>query len=279
MTNVTHIRARRSWFDFDLRELIAYRDVLAMLVAREWSALYKQTVLGPLWYVLQPTLMTVVFTVIFGHVAQIPTEGLPPFLFYLSGIVFWNYFQGVLQHAAFAFTANVHILTKVYIPRLLIPLTGVVVQLAHFFVHLLLLVGFYAYYYWRGVELHPTGWIVALPLLLVLAAAAGLGAGLWICAATIKYRDLRFALPFLIQLGLYVSPVVYPLSLVPEGPLRELLSLNPMTAVIELARLGVAGAGLADIRVILRGVAVTLILLGSGVIVFNRVQRNFADTI
>lgn len=279
MMREVHIRARRGWLDLDWRELVESRDVLAMLVAREWSALYKQTILGPLWYVLQPMLMTVLFTVIFGHVARIPTDGIPPFLFYLSGIVFWNYFQGVLNHAAFAFTANVHILTKVYVPRLLIPFSGVVIQLLHFAVHFSLLAGFFAFYLWRGADLSPTAWAAALPFLLLQTAAAGLGVGLWVCAATIKYRDLRFALPFMIQLGMYLSPVVYPLSVVTDPRLRFLLALNPMTSVIETARLGITGQGHVDPTLWAIGAGVTFFLAVTGILVFNRVQRTFADTI
>ncbi len=279
MTRVIHIRARRGWFGFDVRELIDSRDVLWMLVTRDLSALYKQTVLGPLWYVLQPLLMTVVFTVIFGHVARIPTDGIPPFLFYLSGIVFWNYFQGVLNHAATSFSAQSHILTKIYFPRWWIPVSGAVIQLVHFAVHFLLLASFYVYFAARGADVRPTIWMASIPLLLLQTAAAALGAGLLICAATVKYRDLRFALPFLIQLGLYLSPVVYPLSAVPDNRLRLLLSLNPVTSVIEAARRGITGQGAADAVLMASGLLVTLCLLALGALLFNRAQRTFVDTL
>ncbi|MCS6771602.1 MAG: ABC transporter permease [Kiritimatiellae bacterium] len=277
MSRTIHIRARRGWLDFDWRELFESRDILTMLVMREWSALYKQTILGPLWFIIQPTLMTVVFTVIFGRIAQIPTDGTPPFLFYLSGILFWNYFSGVLNHAALSFASNAHILTKVYIPRLLIPAAGVIAQLAHFAVHLLLFVVFYAGFWILGATVHPTRWVVAIPFAVFQAAVAALGAGLLVCALTIKYRDLRFALPFFLQLAMYLSPVVYPLSAVPDGRLRVLLMMNPMTAVIEIGRLGLLGEGSPDLRCIALGCTVALALLVAGLISFNRMQRTFAD--
>lgn len=279
MSRAIHIRARTGWLDFDWRELVAARDLLGMLVIREWSALYKQTILGPLWFVIQPTLMTVVFTVIFGRVAQIPTDGIPPFLFYLCGLVFWNYFQGVLNHAALSFAANAHILTKVYVPRLLIPLAGTIVHLAHFAVHSALFAGFFIYFIARGADIHPTPWVGLLPIALLQSAVAALGIGLVVCAATIKYRDLRFALPFFVQLAMYLSPVVYPLSVVTDSRFRFLLMMNPMTSVIETMRLGLLGQGALSVEAWALGGSVSLFCFIAGLALFDKMQRTFADTI
>ncbi len=277
--HTTIITPHRGWWRVDWREIWEYRDLLLLLVKRDLTAVYKQTVLGPLWFILQPLLTTVVFTVIFGNVARIPTNGIPHFLFYMSGMVFWNYFQGVLTHGAGSLVSNTNILSKVYFPRLVIPLSGIGIHFAHLALNFALFLGFYAWFYWQGADLQPSPWLWLLPALVLQCAVLGLGFGLWVSALTIKYRDLRFALPFLVQLWMYATPIVYPASLVVKPLHRFILWLNPMTAVVEFSRLGFTGKGEADLGGLALSVGVGLLVLASGLLLFNRVQRTFVDTI
>ncbi|MGD9781166.1 MAG: ABC transporter permease [Kiritimatiellia bacterium] len=275
----TIIKANQPWWRIDGRELWEYRDLLRMMVQRDLTSVYKQTVLGPLWFVIQPLVTTVVFTVIFGAVAKIPTDGVPHFVFYMSGTVFWNYFQGVLNHAAGSLVGNTNVLSKVYFPRLIIPLSGVLTNLAHLALNFILFLGFYVWFLLRGSDMSPNGWLFLLPVSILQCGAMGLGFGLWVSAATIKYRDLRFALPFLIQLWMYATPIVYPASLVARPSLKLALWLNPMTAVVEFSRYGFTGQGSADLFGLGLSWAVTLLVLASGLFLFNKVQRTFVDTI
>lgn len=275
----TIIKAGSPWWRIDFREIWEYRDLLLLLVKRDLTAIYKQTVLGPLWFVIQPLLTTIVFTIIFGNVAKIPTEGVPPFVFYMSGTIFWNYFAGVLNHGAGSLVANTNVLSKVYFPRLIIPLSGVFINFAHLALNFVLFLGFGVWFLWQGSEMSPNSWLLLLPVLILQCGLMGLGFGLWVSAMTIKYRDLRFALPFLIQLWMYATPIVYPASLVVRPSLKLLLWLNPMTAVVEFSRYGFTGQGSADLVGLGLSWAVTLLVLVSGLFLFNKVQRTFVDTI
>ena len=275
----TIIKSGAPWWRIDFWEIWEYRDLLVLLVKRDLTAVYKQTVLGPLWFVIQPLLTTIVFTIIFGTVAKIPTDGVPHFIFYMSGTIFWNYFAGVLNHGAGSLVANTGVMSKVYFPRLIIPLSGVFIQFAHLALNFILFLGFYGWFLWRGSEMSPNGWLFFLPVLILQCGLMGLGFGLWVSALTIKYRDLRFALPFLIQLWMYATPIVYPASLVVRPSLKLVLWLNPMTAVVEFSRLGFTGQGSADLFGLGLSWAVTLLVLVSGLFLFNKVQRTFVDTI
>lgn len=276
----TVLRGGRPWWHIEWRELWEYRDLLLLLVKRDLTAIYKQTILGPLWFVIQPLLTTVVFVIIFGNVAKISTEGVPQFVFYMSGTILWNYFQGVLNHSAGSLVANTNVLSKVYFPRLIIPLSGVLVNLAHLMLNFVLFLSFYAWFMVRGGSvMDPNLWILLLPLLIVQCGMIGLGYGLWVSALTIKYSDLRFALPFLTQLWMYATPIVYPASLVVKPTLKILLWLNPMTAVVEFSRYGFTGQGTADLSGLALSWTVTVLVLVSGLFLFNKVQRTFVDTI
>ena len=275
----TVIKSGAPWWRIDFREIWEYRDLLMLLVKRDLTAIYKQSVLGPLWFVIQPLLTTVVFTIIFGNVAKIPTDGVPHFIFYMSGTIFWNYFAGVLNHGAGSLVANTNVLSKVYFPRLIIPLSGVFIQFAHLALNFVLFLGFYAWFMFQGSEMSPNGWLFLLPVLILQCGLMGLGFGLWVSALTIKYRDLRFALPFLIQLWMYATPVVYPASLVVKPWLKLILWLNPMTAVVEFSRYGFTGQGSANLLGLGLSWAVTLLVLASGMFLFNKVQRTFVDIV
>jgi lipopolysaccharide transport system permease protein len=276
----THNNATRSWWTVNWAEIWEYRDLLILLVQRDLTAVYKQTILGPLWFILQPLLTTVVFTVIFGKVAGISTEGVPQFVFYMSGTMLWTYFQGVLSHGAGSLVANTGVLSKVYFPRLIIPISGVFINFAHLALNAIMFLGFYFYFLLAGDSgMHPNVWLCLLPALIIQCALMGLGFGLWVSALTIRYRDLRFALPFLIQLWMYATPIVYPASLVVKPYWKLVLWVNPMTAVVEFNRYAFTGRGSADLAGLGLSWAVTVLVLVSGLFLFNKVQRTFVDTI
>ena len=273
------IRANQPWWRIHSREIWAYRDLLWFLVRRDFTAIYKQSVLGPLWFVIQPLLTTLVFTVIFGHVAKIGTDGLPPFLFYLSGMVLWNYFQGCLNNVSAALLDNAQVFGKVYFPRLVAPLALTISNLGQLAINLALYLAFLVYFgLFTTAPIHPSWTVLALPVLILQTAAAGLGAGLWLAALTAKYRDLRFALPFLAQLWMFVTPIVYPVSVV--APKHQwVLALNPVAGVVDFNRHAFLGTPTMSPLMYGLGGLIGLLLLISGVLLFNKVQRNFVDTI
>lgn len=275
-----HIRANRPWWDMEWRELYEYRDLLLLMVRRDLTAVYKQTILGPLWFIIQPLITTVVFTIIFGKVANVSTDGIPQFVFYMCGTILWNYFAGCLNQGANSLTSNTNVLSKVYFPRLIIPLSGLFTNLAHFALNLVMFLGFYLYYlFFTGSALQPRWELVFFPLLVVQSAFIGLGVGLWVAALTIKYRDLRFALGFLTQIWMYATPIVYPASLVGRPSMQAILWANPMSFVVECARWMFTGSGTVHLFGAALSIGITLLLVVSGVFVFNRLQRNFVDTI
>jgi lipopolysaccharide transport system permease protein len=275
------IRPTRGWLDLDVADIWRHRDLLGLLVYREFAARYRQTILGPAWYVIQPLLMSLVFAVIFGGVAHIPTDGAPPMLFYLTGLLGWNYVAQTFQATAATFTANAGLFGKVYFPRLVVPLSTVIANFIAFGLQLAVLIGFWVWFKFatpagRSFGLDAT--LVWFPLVAVQLAALSLGAGLWLSALTTKYRDFSFLVPFLLQVWLYATPVIYPLSRVPAH-WRWLADLNPMTMPTETMKLMVLGAGEVTALSISLSVGVTLLLLLGGLAVFNRVEKTFVDTV
>lgn len=276
----THIKSNQSWFRIDWLEIWEYRDLLRNLVSRDLTAIYKQSILGPLWFVIVPLATTLVFTVVFGSIAKISTDGLPPFLFYMSGLLFWNYFQGCMNGISTSLVANTSVLTKVYFPRLVIPLSLVVSNLAQLALSALLLSGFYTYFvFFSEAQMHLTVWAAALPFCVLYCAFFGLGAGLWFSALTVKYRDLRFALPFIAQLWLYATPIVYPMSSVVKDKWYWIVVINPMTLPVEVGRKALLGVGTVTPTMMATGIFVTLFVTVSGLMFFNKIQRTFVDTI
>lgn len=267
------------WWDLGLRDVWHYRDLLWMFVRRDFVAVYKQTILGPIWFFIQPLLTTIVFTIIFTGVAKIPTDGLPPMLFYLAGTTPWNYFASCLNKTSTTFTSNAGMFGKVYFPRLIVPLSVVISNLVQFSIQFLLFFGFWAYYMATGSNIHPNWPMIALltPVLLVLMAALGLGSGIVISSLTTKYRDFTFLVSFGIQLAMYGTPVIYPLSQIPEK-YRWIIQLNPMTAPIETFRAIFLGG---DIPWSALGISfgITAILLLAGVLLFNKIEKSFMDTV
>lgn len=272
------IEDKSSLVDLKLSEVWQYRDLLLMFVKRDFVAFYKQTVLGPLWFFLQPLFTTIIFTFIFGNLAGLSTDGLPQPLFYLAGVTAWNYFSECLTKTSTVFKENANIFGKVYFPRLIMPLSVVASNLVRFGVQMLLFLGMMGYYVATGTPLQITWAILLFPLLIVLMAMLGLGLGLIITAMTTKYRDLSFLVNFGVQLMMYVTTVVYPLSAAPEK-YRLWLELNPMTAILESFRLAFLGQGTVSALSLGYSIATTGIILLVGVVIFNKTERTFVDTV
>lgn len=272
------IKGHTSLFDLKFDDIWRYRDLLWMFVKRDFVSFYKQTVLGPLWFFIQPLFTTLVFTFVFGNLAKISTDGLPQQLFYLSGITAWNYFSDCLTKTSTVFRDNASIFSKVYFPRLIMPLSIVVSNLVRFIVQLILLFIMMIYFGLQGADFQVTYGILFFPFLVLLMALLGLGMGLIITAMTTKYRDLAFLVSFGVQLLMYGTTVIYPLSAAPEN-YKKIIELNPMTGIIEAFRFGFLGRGEFSIWSIGYSVLVTLIVLFLGVIIFNKTEKNFVDTI
>lgn len=275
------IEPTSSWFHVPWREIVRYRDLLFLLVRRDFVAQYKQTILGPLWFVIQPLLTTVVFTVIFSKVAKIPTDQLPPMLFYLCGMLGWNYFARCMGGTSSTFVGNAGLFGKVYFPRLVVPLAVVLSQLMSFAIQLVTFLCFWLWFKFltaSGSSFALTSYLFALPLLLLQTAAIGLGVGLWMSSLTAKYRDFGHLAGFLTQLWMYATPVVYPLSAVPER-WRWVASLNPMTGIIEAYRYAFLGAGTVEPVYLAASVGTTVVVLFTGIVFFSRVERTFIDTV
>ncbi len=273
------IQPRKQWFDLHLQDLWRYRDLISLFVKRDFVTFYKQTAFGPLWYIIQPLLTTIVFTVIFGKIARVSTDGIPPFLFFLSGIVPWNYFASCLNETSNTFVKNAGIFGKVYFPRLTVPVSVVIINLVKFGIQFALFLGFYIYFISRDVPIRPTFFLIALlPVLIIQMAVLSLGAGILVSSLTIKYRDLTFVMTFAVQLWMYASSVIIPASSIPERYL-PIYMLNPMVSVIETFRCAFLGRGVVDAVYIGFSWAVTLAVLSCGIILFSRVEKSFMDTV
>lgn len=273
------IRPHNRLLDLHLEDVWRYRDLLWMFVRRDFVAVYKQTILGPLWFFIQPLLTTLIFTVIFSGVAQMSTDGFPPMLFYLAGMTPWNYFSTCLTKTSNTFVANAGIFGKVYFPRLIVPLSIVVSTIIQFGIQFLLFIAVLAYFMVTDASVSPQwGWIIILtPALVLLMATLGLGAGIVVSSLTTKYRDFTFLIGFGIQLMMYATPVIFPMSVVPDR-YRWLIQLNPMTAPIEAFRAIFLG-GPIPWTALGFSTALTAALLFVGMIIFNKVEKSFMDTV
>ncbi len=275
---ITVIEPQRGWFDIDWHEIWAGRELLWLLVKRDVSIVYKQTILGPIWFILQPVLMATVFSVVFGRIAKIPTDGLPRALFYLSGLLVWNYFRGALNGVANAFSHGKALFSKVYFPRFILPMTFPVSHLVFFGWNLLVVVAVYAYHLSRGLAARPTWWILLLPVHMAYLGLVAFGVGLIFASFTTKYRDMKFAMPFILQVWMYSSPIIFSMRNVTTGWIKCVLLLNPVSFPAEAMRLMLFGTGVVTRQAALASVAVTALCLIVGVGAFNRAQRNFVDT-
>jgi lipopolysaccharide transport system permease protein len=275
------IEPQNSLFELHLNDVWRYRDLLWLLVKRDFVSFYKQTILGPLWFFIQPLFTTIIFTFIFGNLAGLSTDGLPQPLFYLAGITSWNYFADCLTKTSTVFRDNANIFGKVYFPRLIMPLSIVVSNLVRFGVQLLLFVIMMAYYFFlndSNADFHINGYVFLFPFLVLLMALLGLGLGLIITAMTTKYRDLAFLITFGVQLMMYATTVIYPLSAAP-AKYKWLIELNPMTGIIEAFRYGFLGEGVLSMGTLGYSVIVTVVSLIIGVVIFNKTEKTFVDTV
>jgi len=272
------ITPRKKWYDLQLADVWRYRDLIGLFVRRDFVSQYKQTILGPLWFLIQPLITSIVFTVIFGNIAQLPTDGLPQLLFYMSGTVMWSYFSSCLTSTSNTFIANARLFGKVYFPRLVMPISIVISNLITFAIQFLFFLGFFLFFLLRGSEVSLTPWAFTLPLLILLMAALGLGFGIIISSMTTKYRDLRYLVSFGVSLWMYGTPVIYPVSSIPER-WRWVANVNPITPIIETFRAGFLGAGDASWTRLAYSAGFMLVVMFIGVVIFNRVEKTFIDTV
>lgn len=273
------IQPKGNLFDLQLKEVWHYRDLMWLFVRRDFVAQYKQTVLGPVWHFIQPILTTLMFLLIFGRIAKIPTDGIAPAAFYMSGITMWNYFSVSLNGTSSTFVNNAGIFGKVYFPRLVLPISVVLSNLVRFAIQFLLLAVVMVYYHFHGFPLHLGFGLLIIPLLLVWLAALGLGLGIIISSVTTKYRDFTVLLGFVMQLMMYASPVVYPLSFLENKSYKWIINANPITPILEAFRLALFGRGTVEMHSVVYSVAFTLIALLIGIVMFNKVEKSFMDTV
>jgi lipopolysaccharide transport system permease protein len=275
------IEPRGSLFKLNLKEIWQYRDLLEMYIKRDIVTFYKQTILGPIWFFIQPVFTTIVFMFVFGGLAGISTDGLPQPLFYLSGICLWNYFSESLTKTSDTFLSNQAIFGKVYFPRLIAPLSVTITGLIKMFLQLILFAAVYLYFVANGASVSPNIYALLFPLLILILAGLGLGFGIIISSMTTKYRDLKFLITFAIQLWMYATPVIYPLSVM-KGNYEKyiwLIQANPVTAVMETFKYGFLGQGTFSWLALSYSFIFTIIVLFTGIFIFNRVERSFMDVI
>ena len=272
------INNKKSIFKLNLKGIVKHKDLLFLFVYRDFVSIYKQTILGPLWFFIQPILTSITFFIIFGGFAKIPSDGIPGILFYMSGIIMWNYFADCINQTSHTFTQNQNLFGKVYFPRIIVPLSKVVNNLLKFFIQLILFLILYAIFYLNGFGF-SLGWtFILLPLLLIQMAFTGLGLGMIVSSLTTKYKDLTFLINFAVQLLMYASPIVYPISIVPEK-YKWIIMLNPFTSIIEIFKNSVFGTGYINIYWILYSFCFSIIVFLIGLIIFNKVEKSFIDTI
>ena len=279
MNNWTEIiSSKNKLVDLKVREIWHYRDLIYMFVHKDLVVQYKQTILGPLWYVIQPLITTLMFTVIFGKIARISTDGMPEVLFYLGGLTCWNYFSKSLTTTSNTFIANQGVFGKVYFPRMTIPISVVLSNIIIFLIQFLLFLCFYLYYYFSGADIHITSTIVLLPVLLIMIMGLSLGFGLFFSSFTTKYRDLKFLLAFIVLMWMYATPIIYPLSSIPEKH-RWIIALNPMTSIICTFKYSFMGKGIFSWYYLGYSFIFMIVILFIGAVLFNKVEKNFMDTV
>lgn len=272
------ISSDSSLFKLNLKEVWNYKDLLFMFVKRDFVTFYKQTVLGPLWFIIQPLFTTIMYVIVFGNLANLSTDGAPKVVFYLAGVSIWGYFSETLTKTASVFTVNANIFGKVYFPRLIMPLSLVVSGLIKFGVQFAIFISVLLYYYFTNGNVHPNMYILLTPFLLFLMAILSLGLGMIISSMTTKYKDLTYLISFGIQLFMYATPVVYPLSAIPEK-YQSLALLNPLTPIFECFRYAFLGSGNFEISMLIYGTVVSVLFLFVGIVIFNKVEKSFIDTV
>ena len=279
----TIIRPKRGWFDIDFKGLVQYRDLIWLLVKRYFTLMYRQTILGPAWVVIQPLLTTVIFTVVFGNIANLPTDGMPPFLFYMAGSITWQYFSSCLTTTSNTFIQNRNLFGKVYFPRLCMPIATVCSEMINFFVQFALFLIFVPFYALQPNPSVVPNWrlILLTPLMLIQLGLLGLGFGIIVSALTTRYRDLAMLVSFGVQLWMYATPVTYSSSMIADRfpSLLGVYMLNPITPVIELFRAAYLGVAEYSLQYNLISAGTTLIVLALGVVLFSHTEKTFMDTV
>lgn len=273
------IKPHEKLWHVDLGEIWRYRDLIQLFVKRNIIVQYKQTILGPLWYLIQPILTVIMNMVVFGGIAKMSTDGVPQALFYMAGNICWLYFANCLNQTSNTFIANQNMFGKVYFPRLAVPVSTVLSNLLRFVIQLGLFVVIYLYYLLMGADIHFNWSVVLVPIYVVMLAGLGLGFGILVSSMTTKYRDLSILFTFIVQLWMYATPIVYPISMVSEGTLRTLILANPMTSIIEAFKYATLGQGYFSWLALGYSFVFMTVLLVLGVVVFNKVQRSFMDTV
>ncbi|MDP3557255.1 MAG: ABC transporter permease [Bacteroidota bacterium] len=275
------LEPRNKWYSLGLSQILRFKDLLFLFVRRDFVSIYKQTILGPIWFFIQPIITAFTYAIIFGTLAGISTEGLPPILFYMCGITLWNYFSDTLSKTSDTFTANASIFGKVYFPRMIVPLSVVLSNLIKFGVQFLLFIVVWIYYLVTDTTIHPNLTLLLVPFLILLMGFLGLGLGIIITSLTTKYRDLKFLVTFGIQLLMYASPIVFPLSMVSEKypQYKFILLANPITGIIEAFKYAFLGVGEFNWLYLSYSFLFTVVLFFVGLVVFNKVEKSFMDTV
>lgn len=275
------IKPKEKGIHLHLKEVWRYKDLLYLYVKRDFISAYKQTILGPLWFFIQPIFSTLIYTLVFGGIAQISTDGLPPMLFYMAGVLCWNFFSDCLGRSSGTFSGNAGVFSKVYFPRLVVPIAGLTSAVLKMFIQLLLFITIYIYFLVKGSPIGVNSYVLLFPLLIILMAGIGFGVGIIISSVTIKYRDLNILFSFAIGLAMYITPIIYPLSAIPakyEG-FKWIIQLNPLSSVVEAFRYGILGTGELSWGGLLYSSIFTLIIVLIGIITFNKVERRFIDIV
>lgn len=275
----THIEPKNGWFDIDLKELWRYRDLILMFTKRSFIVVYKQTILGPAWIILQPLMTTLIYTLVFGNIAGISTDGTPQLLFYMGGTALWSFFSSCLNKTASTFTGNSGVFGKVYFPRLVSPISTVLSAAINFGVQLMMFMIFWLYYIIKGQVSPNYLGILLLPILIVYLGMLGLGCGIIISSLTTKYRDLSMLVSFGVQLWMYITPIVYPMSTLGNGGLYKLVMLNPVTCAMETFRWIFLGVGTVEPLYWCISIVVMIMVMLLGVMIFSKVEKTFMDTV
>lgn len=276
--HITVIVPHGKIFDLRLRELWDYKDLVLLFVRRDFVAQYKQTILGPAWHLIQPLLTTLMFTIVFGKIAGLSTDGAPPFLFYMAGTVIWSYFSSVLTATSSTFTANAGIFGKVYFPRMAVPVSVLISRLIAFGIQFMLFLGILTYYSWHIESVAPNSWMLLTPVLLLMMAAIGLGSGIIISSMTTRYRDLAVLVGFGVNLLMYATPIIYPLSSLPQK-WQFWAALNPIAPIVETFRYAYLGQGSLNLAMLALSGGTIVVILFLGTVMFNSVERTFMDTV
>lgn len=275
----THITSDRKWFELNLKEVWRYKDLIVLFTKRNFTLTYKQTILGPLWIFISPFITSIMYTLVFGNIARIETDGIPHLLFYLTSNAIWTYFAGCVNRNSHTFTGNANVFGKVYFPRLTVPISNVLYGMIQFFVQMIMVVFFLIFYVIKNTVI--PNWIcwLYIPLILVHLGILGMGVGIIVSSLTTKYRDLSFLVGFGVQLWMYGTPIVYPLTQIGEGWLRQMILINPVTMPVEAFRYAVLGQGTVMLKYLILSWIVTISSALFGIMIFNRTEKTFMDTV